>query len=76
MKSLPLAPPDKILLNARNLAETIIACIKQFSSLNLPRHLLPINAFLHSSAAITAYQVDPIKPELKLLSTYPLAIPA
>jgi hypothetical protein len=75
MKSLPLAMPDKLLLNARNMAETI-GSIKEFSSLNLPKHRLPLNAFLHLLAAITAYQLNPIKPKLKLPSTYLLAIPA
>ncbi|MBV8054031.1 MAG: transposase, partial [Deltaproteobacteria bacterium] len=76
MKALPLALPDKLLLNARNMAETIIGSIKQFSSLNLPKHRLPLNAFLHLLAAITAYQINPLKPKFKLPSTYPLAIPA
>jgi hypothetical protein len=76
MKALPLAMPDKLLLNARNMAETIIGSIKEFSSLNLPRHRLPLNAFLHILAAITTYQINPIKPKFKLPSTYPLAIPA
>jgi hypothetical protein len=76
MKALPLAIPDKLLLNARNMVETIIGSIKHFSSLNLPRHRLPLNAFLHLLAAITAYQINPIKPKFKLPSTYPLAIPA
>jgi hypothetical protein len=44
------------------LAETIIAHIKQFSSLNLPKHRLPLNAFLHLVAAITAYQINPVNP--------------
>ena len=66
MKSLPLSIHDKILLNARNMAETIIGNIKEFSSLNLPKHRLPINAFLHIFAAIAAYQINPIKPNLKL----------
>jgi hypothetical protein len=70
MKSLPLAIPDKLLLNARNMAETLIGSIKQFSSLNLPMHRLPLNAFLHLLAAITAYQINPIKPKLKLVSTH------
>src|SRR5215469_3695671 len=74
MKALPLAMSDKLLLNARNMAETIIGSIKEFSSLNLPKHRLPLNAFLHLLAAITAYQINPIKP--KLVPTYPLAIPA
>ena len=76
MKALPLAMADKLLLNARNMAETIIGRIKQFSSLNLPKHRLPLNAFLHLLAAITAYQINPIMPKLRLHSTYPLAIPA
>jgi len=76
MKALPLAMSDKLLLNARNMAETIIGNIKEFSSLNLPRHRLPLNAFLHILAAITAYQINPIKPKLKFSSIYPLAIPA
>jgi len=67
---------DKILLNAHNKAETIVGSIKEFSSLNLPKHRLPINAFLHILAAITAYQINPIKPKFKLPSTYPVAIPA
>jgi len=73
---LPLALPDKILLNARNMAETIIGRIKEFSALNLPKHRLPLSAFLHLLAAITAYQINPIKPKFQLPSTYPLAIPA
>jgi Transposase DDE domain len=62
MKSLPLSMTDKMLLNARNMAETIIGHIKAFSSLNLPKHRAPINAFLHLLAALTAYQLNPIKP--------------
>jgi hypothetical protein len=76
MKSLPISMPDKFLLNARNMAETIIGRIKEFSSLNLSKHRLPINAFLHLLAAITAYQLNPIEPKLKLASTYPIAISA
>jgi hypothetical protein len=52
MKALPLSMTDKMLLNARNMAETIIGHIKAFSSLNLPKHRAPINAFLHLLAAI------------------------
>jgi hypothetical protein len=76
MKSLPLAMSDKLLLNARNMAETIIGSIKQSSSLNLSKHRLPLNAFFHLVAAITAHQINPIKPRFKLASTYPLAIAA
>jgi hypothetical protein len=65
---------NKLLLNARNMAETIIGHIKAFSSLNLPKHRVPLNAFLQLLAALTAYQLDPIKPAA---SCYPLlSLPA
>src|SRR5690349_9498927 len=62
MKALPLTLTDRPLLNARNMAETIIGHIKAFSSLSLPKHRAPLNAFLHLLAALTAYQLNPIKP--------------
>jgi hypothetical protein len=74
MKSLPISMIDKMLLNRRNMAETIIGKIKGFSSLNLPKHRLPINGFLHILAAITAYQLNPIKPEVAFYSPHPPAI--
>ncbi|MBV8359177.1 MAG: hypothetical protein JO189_14775 [Deltaproteobacteria bacterium] len=40
MKALPLTLTDKLLLNARNMAETIIGHLKAFSSLNLPNAAL------------------------------------
>ena len=74
LKALPLTLTDKLLLNARNMVETIIGHIKAFSSLNLPRHRAPINAFLHLLAALTAYQLNPIKPHA---SFFPLlSLPA
>jgi hypothetical protein len=73
--SLPLAILDKLLLNARNMAETISGSIKQFASLKLPQHRLPLNAFLHLVAAITAYQINPLKPRFKLASTIRLQSP-
>jgi hypothetical protein len=63
MKSLPMTIPDKMLLNARNMAETIIGHIKAFSSLNIPKHRSITNAFIHTIAAITAYQLNPIPPQ-------------
>ena len=69
MKSLPLSMTDKMLLNARNMAVTIIGHIKAFSSLNLPKHRSPINAFLHVLAALTAYQLNPIKPDISFFSS-------
>jgi Transposase DDE domain len=72
MKALPLSMTDKMLLNARNMAETIIGHIKAFSSLNLPKHRAPINAFLHLLAAITAYQINPIKPDVSFFPLHSL----
>src|SRR5579872_7000347 len=74
MKALPLTLTDKLLLNARNMIETIIGHIKAYSSLNLPKHRAPLNAFLHLLAALTAYQLDPIKPEASFF--HPLSLPA
>src|SRR3954447_13260730 len=69
MKSLPMSLHDKALLKARNMAETIIGQIKEFSSLNLAnnlaKHRSVINAFVHIIAAITAYQINPFKPKPK-----------
>ena len=72
MKALPISLEDKALLNARNMAETIIGHIKEFSSLNLSKHRSVINAFVHIIAAITAYQINPFKPKLNLQSRYQL----
>lgn len=62
MKSLPVSFFDKALLNGRNIAETIIGHIKEFSSLRLPKHRSVFNAFTHLTAAIIAYQLDPLPP--------------
>src|SRR5687768_1964330 len=72
MKALPLSLQDKALLKARNMAETIIGQIKEFSSLNLSKHRSVINAFVHIIAAITAYQINPFKPKLNLQPRYQL----
>lgn len=74
MKALPLTLIDRLLLNARNMAETIIGHIKAFSSLNLPKHRAPLNACLHLLAALTAYQLNPIKPAASFLPL--LSLPA
>jgi hypothetical protein len=68
MKSLPMSLHDKVLLNARNMADKI----KEFSSLNLSKHRSVINAFVHIIAAITAYQINPFKPKLNLQPRYQL----
>jgi hypothetical protein len=65
MKALPITMTDKMLLNARNIAETIIGNIKEFSGLNLPKHRSVTNAFLHIIAALTSYQLNPLKPKLQ-----------
>src|SRR3954462_9959839 len=62
MKSLPISLHDKALLKARNMAETIIGQIKEFSSLNLSKHRSVINAFVHIIAAITALYVTFSRP--------------
>ena len=72
MKALPLSREDKALLNARNMAD--IGHIKEFSSLNLSKHRSVINAFVHIIAAITAYQINPIKPKRNLQPRYQLEI--
>src|SRR4029450_12228392 len=70
MKSLPMSLHDKALLNSRNMAD--IGHIKEFSSLNLSKHRSVINAFVHIIAAITAYQINPIKPKRNLQPCYQL----
>ena len=63
MKPLPVSFFDKALLNGRNIAETIIGHIKEFSSLRLPKHRSVVNAFTHITATIIAYQIDPLPPQ-------------
>jgi DDE family transposase len=63
MKSLPVSFFDKALLNGRSIAETIIGHIKEFSSLRLPKHRSVFNAFTHITAAIIAYQINPLSPQ-------------
>ena len=63
MQSLPVSFFDKALLNGRNIAETIIGHIKEFSSLRLPKHRSVFNAFTHITAAIIAYQINPLPPQ-------------
>jgi Transposase DDE domain len=63
MKRLPVAFLDKALLNGRNIVETIIGHIKEFSSLRLPKHRSVCNAFTHLTAAIVAYQINPLPPK-------------
>ena len=63
MKRLPVLFLDKALLNGRNIVETIIGHIKEFSSLRLPKHRSVFNAFTHLTAAIVAYQINPLPPK-------------
>lgn len=76
MKSLPVSVIDRVLLNGRHMAETIIGSIKGRSSLHLPKHRLPGNGFLHIMAAMVAYQLDPIQPKHAFFSHHLFAISA
>ena len=76
MKSRPVSMIDRVLLNGRNMAETIIGSLKGRSSLHLPKHRLPCNGFLHMTAALVAYQLDPIQPKHAFFSHRPSAISA
>src|SRR5690242_607580 len=62
-KRLPVSFLDKALLNGRNIVETIIGHIKEFSSLRLPKHRSVFNAFTHLTAALVAYQINPLPPK-------------
>jgi hypothetical protein len=70
MKSLPVSLFDKALLNGRNVAETIIGHIKEFSSLRLPKHRSVLNALTHIVAATSL-----IKSTLYPLSPFMLLCP-
>ncbi|CAK0739145.1 hypothetical protein CCP2SC5_1000002 [Azospirillaceae bacterium] len=63
IKSLPVSFFDKSLLNWRNIVETIIGHIKEFSSLRLPKHRSVFNAFTHITAALISYQINPLSPQ-------------
>jgi len=63
MKRLPVSFLDKALLNGRNIVETIIGHIKEFSSLRLPKHRSVCNAFTHIIATVVAYQINPLPPK-------------
>ena len=63
MKRLPVSFLDKALLNGRNIVETIIGQIKEFSALRLPKPRSVFNAFTHITAAIVAYQINPLPPK-------------
>jgi len=70
MKSLPMSMVDKALLNGRNIVETIIGHIKEYSSLRLPKHRSVPNAMTHLIAALVAYQINPLTP-----APMPIALP-
>jgi hypothetical protein len=63
MKRLPVSFFDKAMLNGRNIVETIIGHVKEFSSLRLPKHRSVFNAFTHLTAALVAYQINPLPPK-------------
>jgi hypothetical protein len=63
MKRLPVSFLDKALLDGRQIVETIIGHIKEFSSLRLPKHRSVFNAFTHLIAVLVAYQINPLPPQ-------------
>ena len=63
MKRLPVSFLDKALLSGRNIVETIIGHIKEFSSLRLPKNRSVCNAFTHIIATVVAYQINPLAPK-------------
>ncbi len=63
MKRLPVSFLDKARLDGRNIVETIIGHIEEFSSLRLPRHRSVFNAFTHVVAAVVACQINPLPPK-------------
>ena len=68
MKSLPMSMVDKALLNGRNIVETIIGHIKEYSSLRLPKHRSVPNAMTHLIAALV--QINSLTP-----APIPIALP-
>ena len=66
-QSLAAYHADELLLNAHNMDETIIGSTKEFSLLHLPRHCLPLNAFLHTPGCHYRLSNNPINPGLNSL---------
>ncbi|CAK0771637.1 hypothetical protein CCP3SC5AM1_730017 [Gammaproteobacteria bacterium] len=56
MKSLPMSILNKSRLNGRNMVETIIGHIKEYSSLRLPKHRSIFNAMTHLIAALMCWR--------------------
>jgi len=44
-------------------ANMAVPYIKEFSSLRLPKHRSVFNAFTHLTAALVAYQINPLPPK-------------
>lgn len=61
MKSPSLSFLEQHLLNKRNIVETIIGHIKEYSSLRFSMHRSPTNAFTHLMAALISYQINPLQ---------------
>src|SRR3954469_15193007 len=74
MTRLPVSFLDKALLNGRNIVETIIGHSKEFSSLRLAKHRSVFNAFTHLTAALVAYQINPLPPK-PIHGLYPIRNP-
>jgi hypothetical protein len=63
IKSLPMTLTDKMLLNARNMAETTIGYVKAFSSLNLASPARPAMPSSTSSPHSPPVSSTPSRPE-------------
>ena len=64
-----------LLLNQRNLIETIIASLKQKYHVWHTRHRSMLNAVTNLMSALAAYTIEPLKlSAFKLLEKKPLAI--
>jgi Transposase DDE domain len=72
MKALPLTSTDKLLLNARNMVETIIDHLKAFSSLNLPQTPRSAQCFPASPGRLNRLSTQSHQTRCLLLSA-PLA---
>jgi len=66
MKNKLLPVMDRILLRKRFLIETINDQLKNISQIEHSRHRSPVNFFVNVLAALSAYQLKPKKPSLKV----------
>ncbi len=65
MKNKLLTLKDKILLQKRNLIETVFGYLKNTLNIEHTRHMTPINAFVNMLAALVTYSLKKVKPSVK-----------